>query len=453
MRVFLLLILSGFLWSCSAVNNSSSGSSEESLVQGVIQLARVRGAKVEVFLLVARGVKGPKIAQTFTNNSGEYQLRLSKTSGPVIIISTGGEYIDEADQQPKTAPELSTIVDASVASNAPLSPISTLLKERTVHLMQTQLLVPAQARELAKGQVATLFGLSNDDIDVLPADPYNTTGASEKAMKSAVAIAAFSHFIENNFNQHDLSSILQTLKEDFQDGKLDNGGPVAEAWAEKMLEAKQDALDNNALDFADFKANGLANAMSFHPGTSHVFVNGTKLSGFCVSGSFGCQTGSFYQNGILAQGDIAGICYKDGRPLEGLAEQNSGCSVGSCFSSGLLFSGVYNSTLQSGNCENGSSYLNGLWMPPQPPPEDNSSDNPSDSGGSAEPFECNFIIDDDAHLGGDPTAATYTQCMYSVYAEVAVCVEAATTSAQCLACYHSEPGCAAHGEPSEPPPT
>ena len=77
-----------------------------------------------------------------------------------------------------------------------------------------------------------------------------------------------------------------------------------------------------------------------------------------------------------------------------------------------------------------------------------SSDGGSSDGGSSENFDCTFIIDDDTHLFLDPSSSAYNECMFGVYGQVAPCVEAASNAAECLSCYHSEVGCAAHGEPT-----
>lgn len=307
MRIFYYTFIFVSLVGCQVLNRNppsepvinppaESGVSGNSQVSGVVQLGPVQGAKVEVFLVGPLGQIGQKIFETFTNSFGEYTLTLPSGTDNILIVSTGGTYLDEADQQLKTAPELSNLVDASLSATASLSPISTLLTKRALSLVEDQAFSIPDARELAKGEVATLFGLAEEEVDALPTNPFDQNASSNTnaaSVKMSLALASFSHFLKTNYPVVPLSDVLKSMEDDFvTDGQLDEpntstvAGQIAEQWTQKMLEAKESALANEALIFKDLPSSqDLANSMNFHPNTKNTKPDApTSVSGTAGNG-------------------------------------------------------------------------------------------------------------------------------------------------------------------------
>ncbi|NDD05718.1 MAG: hypothetical protein EB078_12500, partial [Proteobacteria bacterium] len=194
-------------------------------ISGVVQLARVTGSTIRVYALLEDGSQGALLAETTTNSEGEYTVSVGTFSGHVLIESNGGTYTDEATGDVMTASALSAVVHSNEASNAAISPMSTLVKERLLELAST---VPlASAKTMAVEEVAKVFGVVPEDVDAVPTNPVALVSSSTKATRAAMAIAAFSYLLKDFRNENNMAvgvaDAMTVLADDLKDDGKVNG--------------------------------------------------------------------------------------------------------------------------------------------------------------------------------------------------------------------------------------
>ena len=344
------------LGGCAQIVDSESG-----LLSGVVQLARVRFATIRIYKMKEDGKKGDLLAETVSDGDGEYKVSLGRHKGQVVVESTGGEYTDEATHEVKVAIPLTALIEAKQASNAPITPLSTLVHERVVALLAENKPV-SEAKKTAKSEIAKLFGLKADDLDVNPTAPNVNAlfKGGSRENRVALALAALSQVVKEK--NKPLQEVIDVIKDEIKsDGKLDGSsansvamGLAGEAWLDAMKNAMNAAMAQ--MEFQSVAINTAEMASTIDTGVP-TDENGNPLTGikdgfFYVGGvNTGSSTGTVlfldkqYYLGSLAQienGEIEGYFYHDGIKAQGTV-------AGTTYNLGLLFSGIGNGTLgQSG---------------------------------------------------------------------------------------------------------
>ncbi|NBX75684.1 MAG: hypothetical protein EBQ92_03955, partial [Proteobacteria bacterium] len=345
MKAIRLIFSILFLGGCSRIISPTSYTPSSYTLSGVVQLARVQNATVRVYDLNSNGTEGSLLATTTTNSNGEYRFTLPKNTGSVIVKSSGGTFIDEAEQVAKEASDLSAISSGGSNSSAALTPMSTLEADRVKSLLTNNIDL-TQAKSTAKAEVARLFGLSAADLSVLP-DAPNALSLDSSKVKSALAVAAFSHFVKDLYvpelsSSNKLSSILTAMKEDFKtDGKLDGtynsdtARKIAAVWAVRMSAAKTAAATNGHLDFIEQNSSVIYSVSDFDPGSN---TNGLQADGYYLSGVKTSLNNS-------GDGIWLGTCFESGEDSGSLIEGTGSCGGNSYFDSvladGLMIDGKY----------------------------------------------------------------------------------------------------------------
>jgi len=310
---------------CSKILSPSGGNT----LSGVVQLARVSGATISVFEMLSDGNKGSLLASTTTDSNGEYTVSLGTYSGSVIVESNGGTYNDEATGTTKTATTLSAIAGSSTASNAPITPMSHLVKERTIALLATSTLTLSEAKAQAVSEVAGLFGVSAEDLSVTPTSATALSSLNTRATRAALGLAAFSYLLKDFRHAESEVSVedaLSALAEDLKDDGRINGSTsstiakkLAMEWKASMASAKTAAAANSNLVFSKLASDILAEV------SSTTLDTGSELNGLQEDGSFyinGVNTGleggtglfieKYYYLGGLAHGIIDQNFYDNG---------------------------------------------------------------------------------------------------------------------------------------------
>ncbi len=369
MKAIQLIVALLFLGGCSKIISPTSYTPSSYTLSGVVQLARVHNATVRVYDLNSNGTEGSLLATTTTNSNGEYWFTLPKNTGSVIIKSSGGTFTDEAEQVQKNASDLSSIASGGATSTAPLTPMSTLEADRVKSLLSSNTDL-TQAKSTAKAEVARLFGLSVADLSVLP-DAPNALSLDSSKVKSALAVAAFSHFVKDLYvpdlnSGNKLSSIMTAMREDFKtDGKLDGtdnsdtAKKVAAVWAVKMSAAKTAAATNAQLDFIGQHSSVINSVSDFDPGNT----------------TSGLQGDGYYLNGIKTSlnndgdGVWLGTCFESGEDTGSLNEGTGSCRDKNYFDSvladGPMTDGKYYlsgelAEFSDGEMPNGKTYVSGF---------------------------------------------------------------------------------------------
>ncbi|NDC23925.1 MAG: hypothetical protein EBZ49_07325, partial [Proteobacteria bacterium] len=369
MKTRLLTLALLLLGGCARIISPTTYAASSYTLSGVVQLGRVQGATVRVYDLAADGTEGSLLATTTTNSNGEYRFTLPQNTGSVIIKSSGGTFNDEAEQVQKNASDLSSIASGGSTIQAPLTPMSTLEVDRVKSLLSSNPDL-SQAKSTAKAEVARLFGLSVADLSVLPDTP-NALSLDSSKVKSALAVAAFSHFVKDLYvpkltSSNKLSSVLTAMKEDFKtDGKLDGtynsdtAKKVAAVWTSKMSSAKRAAAANSHLDFLDQSSLLIDSVSGFDPGNT----------------TSGHQGDGYYLNGVKTSlnndgdGVWLGTCFEGGEDTGSLMEGTGSCRDKSYFDSvladGLMTDGKYYlsgelAEFSDGEMSNGKTYVSGF---------------------------------------------------------------------------------------------
>ncbi|NBX92603.1 MAG: hypothetical protein EBQ85_05150 [Proteobacteria bacterium] len=393
---YTLLMFSFLLASCSQIISPSKNTE----LTGVVQLARVSGATISVYELLSDGSKGVLLAQTVTDENGEYKVSLGDYRRHVMIESIGGKYLDEADignpnAQLKDAVPLTAITDAKFASKASITPMTDLAVKRTLELL-TSHSSKEEAKDQALSEVAAVFGVKKEDIDAVPVAPQANALARDKvsnvsAVRAALALTAFS-LVLKDLKEEDsnlsLSTVLEALKEDLKkDGKFDgkaNGetnelaATLSLIWKDS-LEAKKDAAksDSRFVFKSGVSSEVISQASSTTVNTRGAFTGTLKgkryKDGLLFSGlgteALG-EAGKMYKDGVFAQfldGAISGKRYVDGVLAEGLqpdskfyklgmlAQFSDGAIDGKTYVDGALATGLQsdNQTYSGGVLANG----------------------------------------------------------------------------------------------------
>lgn len=313
-------------------------------LSGVVQLARVRNATVQAFALLENGeIASTVLAETITNENGEFQLSLPAGTGPVVIRSSGGKYENEADGVETDASELSNIVDSSKTSQVPVTALTTLAKERTLELLESSGSLE-NAQQAAKAQVGQLFGLSAEALDAIPAPPKEITlGTEVDAVQGALALAALSHFMKSYFPSKTISEVMSALIQDIKtDGSLNGDNEagnlqsslaqsLAFRWNTQRAGAVTAAKLNPNLAFKDFSLVEVSSLSFESQGLLHktvvegvYYLGGVKTT-LPESGT-GVWNDMFYSLGELGSGFFEGNCYVDGADTMSLVGGSGFCA-------------------------------------------------------------------------------------------------------------------------------
>lgn len=131
-RIWPLLLLVCALAACSGGHSGGAPAPATISLSGAVVDGPVGGATVSAYTISSAGVvSSTAIATTTTTATGSYTLTLpAGTTGPLLIVSTGGSYTDDVTGQTVSAPPLSAIVP-SIASGATsvvaqLTPLTTV---------------------------------------------------------------------------------------------------------------------------------------------------------------------------------------------------------------------------------------------------------------------------------------------------------------------------------------
>jgi len=252
--VFLAVTMSTILIACSDSNNSGASSAANEItatknsyvVNGVSSKGPITGANINIFAMDADGNRTgqPLNASTITtDNNGNWTVDLgtpAPTQG-LLIQSSGGSYIDEADPEPVFAnkrrinltalniiegvlPPGETTASVTIISNALLNKARDLAQTSSLNIMQALLSVKSVAQNA--------FGF--DPFTVQAANPLSppTTADAEAVLYGmslgGVAIALNSAAITLGEPVPDFAMIEAMIK-DLSDGKLDgeiNGAAI-----------------------------------------------------------------------------------------------------------------------------------------------------------------------------------------------------------------------------------
>lgn len=211
--------------SAPAVSNSSTPSSTTSDVtlSGTVYAGNTSGATVTVYALDAQGkVTGDALGSVTTQANGSYTITLKAVpAGPVLLVSSGGQYTSEADGSSQPGIGMKVLVPGvqTGATVAQLNPLTSSIAEFAMNtLNQNTGTTASDAVSQARTKVKTLLGITamTADPQTLAPDPTATSG-------DAWILAALAGAIEELRLTSGLGplALYKALLDDIADGKLD----------------------------------------------------------------------------------------------------------------------------------------------------------------------------------------------------------------------------------------
>ncbi|NND59321.1 MAG: HYR domain-containing protein, partial [Gammaproteobacteria bacterium] len=200
-----LVILAVLATACNSDSSSdvvTSVAAPDRTVSGQVAKGPLDGALVEVFAVDDHGqAQGPAIATSLTDANGNWAVSLSADDQPLLVRSSGGRYVDEADPEPDPAQRRSVTLQpddqfeallpptlSSIAINAYTNAL--LRKSRAETQGADFLAVHATNREF----YSRAFGF--DLLSTIPADPIApAASASADAVAYSQALGGIANVI------------------------------------------------------------------------------------------------------------------------------------------------------------------------------------------------------------------------------------------------------------------
>ena len=219
----------------SAAALSACGGGASSPAAGVTGKAAkgpLAEATIEAYAIDAGGLPtGEVLATTTTSADGSFSFAQRPAEGPLLLISSGGRYVDEGD--PESDPQLRRQIQLAEGQG-----LRALLPAEQSALALTpfsQMVYQRAVREAAGTNFASVFAASQsqasdalgfDPVAVLPTDPIAPDPtASDAEVAYALALGGFATYLNSisiSLGSLPTYPILDAVLFDFSDGQLDS---------------------------------------------------------------------------------------------------------------------------------------------------------------------------------------------------------------------------------------
>ena len=189
----LTLFCAGIIVACSAGKDTNVPSIA---LSGRVSAAPLTGSVVQAYLLNSDGSRGLLIGIGQTATDGTYSLSVPLGQQPIILLSTFGNYVEEASSTPVAMnnARLRVILPTSASGrDLGLTPLTEISAQRTIALLGVNPGASASSIIADSNKiVSSMFGIT--DITISPADPTAAVSAAKTAAaaKYAVALGAIS---------------------------------------------------------------------------------------------------------------------------------------------------------------------------------------------------------------------------------------------------------------------
>ncbi len=178
--------------------------------------------------------------QTTTNDDfGSFIIGSSIQSNFVEIIATGYYFNEINGELSDSTITLRAISDLSIENNVNVNLLTTLEKDRIIHLITNENKSFVEARSQAEIEILSIFNISG--ISIYPFCQIDLTNENE----GAAILLAISALLQNNNSVAELSEMLSKINLDIKnDGVLDNPTYKAEI-VESAMDIKQYEISSN----------------------------------------------------------------------------------------------------------------------------------------------------------------------------------------------------------------
>jgi len=193
-------------------------------VSGYLVLSAVNGATVEAYEILDTGAIGPSPLGTATTGAdGSFTVGVGSYTGPVLLMATGGSYVDEATGATMTIADEDPLFGMAIAVSGtangnvtPLTHWATMIAYALSTEPNTDALL---AIDNAVLMVEDYFGVT-DLLTTVPADLTAGTVAPGNAAEHGAAIAGMSQ-LADDYAYSDPVVLVHDLASDGTDGRFD----------------------------------------------------------------------------------------------------------------------------------------------------------------------------------------------------------------------------------------
>jgi len=224
----LLLLLAALL--AAGCGREAAPEAAPDAVTGSVSKGPLRGATVDFFLLDAAGMESgsPLVPPVTTDASGGFTVTGLPAGVPVLVKTSGGEYVDESDPEPNpslkrritfgSTDNLRAVLPPG-ASTVAITPYSMALYQKA--FLQAAGANFANVYAAVRTQAQSAFGF--DPITTIPADPITGLGGSRAyALLLGAAALRINQIAVTSTPEH-LPGYADVIAfvDDFADGRLD----------------------------------------------------------------------------------------------------------------------------------------------------------------------------------------------------------------------------------------
>lgn len=199
--------------------------SAQATISGSVVKGPVSGATVQAYA-VAGGAVGQAIATATTDAQGAFTMSLPSQSGPLILRTSGGTYMDEATGALMTvaAGDMMTVALSSVAAGSTVNGVQVTPLTSMAQAMAEQMAGGLTAANVMSANAAVGRYFMVDDIVLThpmnPLVPGSGATATQAAKNYGVALAAMSEYAKSH-GMPVSSAAVTALMRDASDGVMD----------------------------------------------------------------------------------------------------------------------------------------------------------------------------------------------------------------------------------------
>ncbi len=230
------------LTGCSRKDTSSPGPGPATLLSGVASKGLISGATITVYALDSSGTQGSVLATTITDTNGAYSVNLGSYTGNVLVVASGGSYIDEATGSTVTGvnvPVLRTAVpNVSATATAAVTPLTEIAVRKAGTLTSENI-------DEANALVANMIG-GIDIITTMPANVLVSSQSTTTEKNYGLMLAAISEMVSSG-TATTVTAAITSIVTDLADNQLNTTGASIETALNSFLGS---ANNNTELDAA-----------------------------------------------------------------------------------------------------------------------------------------------------------------------------------------------------------
>ena len=214
-RIILILGLLAILGACADVSTPKMN------INGIVSKGPIGGATVTVYALNSDGTTGEILGTAITEADGSFAVEIEDYTGNVLVVSSEGQYTDEATGETKENPGLRTALDNVKETNYVAVTALTEIAARRAEGAGG--LITGNIKE-ANAFITDMIG-NIDIVSTRPADVLDPSSASttEDEKEYGLILAGMSQMVADAVFPN-ISAVMTNISDDLIDDNLDQTG-------------------------------------------------------------------------------------------------------------------------------------------------------------------------------------------------------------------------------------